>query len=158
MLPSHLTANAAVEKLSINEAHRRLGHISSAAIRHAVMKGFITRIDLDESSKPEFCKPCAKAKSARQPYPQESPTRAEKYRDYIHWDLWGPASVKSLNRHFYMAAQIDDATHETKPYFQEKKSETLRSYKMDEAYIETQTRNRIKTIRSHSDVTADHMI
>ena len=52
VLAPPLTANAAVEKLNINEAHRRLGHISSAAIRHTVMKGFITGIDLDKLSKP----------------------------------------------------------------------------------------------------------
>ena len=90
--PTPLSENAAVEKLTINEAHRQLGHISSAAIRHMVMKGFITGIDLDESSKPKFCEACAKAKSVRQPYPQESYTRAEKYGDCVHWDLWGPAS------------------------------------------------------------------
>ena len=81
-------------------------------------------------------------------YPQESETRAEKYRDYIHWDLWGPASVKSLNGHFYVAAWIDDATWKTKLYFQEKKSKTFNSYKKDEAYIETQTSNCIKTVHS----------
>ena len=96
----------------------------------------------------DFCDACAKAKSTWLPYPQESETRAEKYGDYVHWDLWGPASVKSLNRHFYVAAQIDDATWETKLYFQEKKSETFNSYKKDEAYIETQTGNHIKTVRS----------
>ena len=112
------------------------------------MKGFITRIDLDESSKPEFCEACAKVKSVRQPYPQELYTRAEKYGNCVHWDLWGPASVKSLNGHFYVAAQIEDATRKTKLYFQEKKSKTLRSYKKDEAYIETQTSNCIKTIHS----------
>ena len=47
-----------------------------------------------------------------------------------------------------MAAWIDDATCETKLYFQEKKSETLRSYKTDEAYIETQTGKHIKTVCS----------
>ena len=50
--------NAAVEKMSISEAHRKLGHISSAAIRHTVSKGFITGIALDDDSKPEFCKAC----------------------------------------------------------------------------------------------------
>ena len=89
-----------------------------------------------------------KAKSTRLPYPQESITHAEKYGDCIHWDLWGPASVKSLNGHFYVAARIDDATQETKLYFQEKKSETFNSYRKDEAYIETQTGNRIKTVHS----------
>jgi hypothetical protein len=33
-------------------------------------------------------------------------------------------------------------------YFQGKKSETVKSYKKDEAYIETQSGNRIKTARS----------
>ena len=57
-------------------------------------------------------------------------------------------TVKSLNGHFYMAARIDDATRETKLYFQNKKSETIDSYKLDEAYIETQSGNRIKVVHS----------
>ena len=65
----------------ISEAHRKLGHISSVAIKHAVSKGFITGITLDDNTKPEFCDACAKAKSAHKPFPQESEIRAEKYRD-----------------------------------------------------------------------------
>ena len=129
------TAIAAVEKMSIAEAHRKLGHISSDGIKHAVSKGFITGIDLDETSKPEFCDACEKAKSACQPYPKESDTRAEKYSDRVHWDLWGPASVKSLNGNQYVAARIDDATRKMMLYFQKKKSETFTTYKRDEAYI-----------------------
>ena len=111
------------------------------AISHAVSKGFIARIELDSDSKPEFCKACAKVKAARQPFPKESKTRAEKYGEHVHWDLWGPAMVKSLNGHFYVAARIDNATRETKLYFPNKKSETIDSYKLDEAFIETQTGN-----------------
>ena len=51
--------------------------------------------------------------------------------------------------HFYVAAWIDDATRETKLYFQAKKSQTIDSYKKDRAYIETQTGNQIKTICSN---------
>jgi hypothetical protein len=142
------TANTASTKISISEAHKRLGHISHAAIKHAVSNGLITGIDLDSNSKPEFCEACAKAKSARQPFPKESKTRAQKYGEHVHWDLWGPATVKSLNGNSYAAARIDDATRETKLYFQQKKSETSQSYKKDEAYIETQTGNRIKCVRS----------
>ena len=72
---------------------------------------------------------------------------ATKYREHIHWDLWGPASVRSLSRNSYVVAYIDNATHETVLYFQEKKSQTIDSYKRDEALIETQTRNRIKVAR-----------
>ena len=62
----------------------------------------------------------------------------------MHWDLWGPASVKSLNGNHYVAAQIDDVTRQTKLYFQEKKSQTFDSYKKDEALIENQTGKHIK--------------
>jgi hypothetical protein len=141
-------ANVASTKISINEAHRKLGHISYDAIKHAISKGHITGIELDSDSKPDFCEACAKAKSAREPFPKQSKTRATNYGERVHWDLWGPASVKSLNGHSYVAARIDDASRETKLYFQEKKSQTFDSYKKDEAYIETQTGNRIKASRS----------
>ena len=141
-------AAAASGKMTISEAHRKLGHLAYGAIEHAVSKGYITGIQLDTNSKPEFCDACAKAKSARQPFPKESKTRATKYGERVHWDLWGPATVKSLNGNFYVAARIDDATRETKLYFQSKKSQTVELYKLDEAYIETQTGNRIKVLRS----------
>ena len=143
-----LHANAAAEKMSISEAHRKLGHISSAVIKHAVSNGFITGICLDNNSKPEFCDAYAKAKFTCQSFPKESKNQAEKYGDHVHQDLWGPAAVKSINGNYYLAAWIDDTTRETKLYFQEKKSQTFESYKKDEAYIQTQTRNQIKVVRS----------
>lgn len=136
-------------KMSITEAHKKLGHISYKAISHAASKGYITGNDLETNLKPEFCEACAKAKSAKLPFPKESNTRTKKYGDQVHWDLWGPATVKSLNGHFYVAARIDDATRETKLYFQEKKSQTFESYKKDEAFIRTQTRNQIKVVHSN---------
>ena len=102
-------ANAATGKMDINEAHRKLGHISPVAIKHAISKGYITRIELDKKSKPDFCKACVNAKSARQPFPKQSETHATKHGDCVHWDLWGPARVKSLNGHYYIAARLDDA-------------------------------------------------
>jgi hypothetical protein len=47
-----------------------------------------------------------------------------------------------------VSPDIDDATRQTKPYFQEKKRELVSSYKKDEAYIKTQSGNRTKTSRS----------
>ena len=107
--------------MDINVAHRKFGHIAHAAIKHAVSKGFILGIDLDMNSKPKFCEACAKAKSTMVPFPKESLTRATKYGERVHWDLWGPASVKSLGGNYYVAAHIDDATRETKLYFKRKR-------------------------------------
>jgi len=111
--------------MTISEDHQKLGHIAHAAVKHAVSNNYVTGIKLDSNSKPEFCEACAKAKSARQPFPKESTTRATKFGEQVHWDPWGPASVKSLNGHFYVAARIDDMTRETKLYFQEKKVKLL---------------------------------
>ena len=67
-------ANIAVGKMSISEAHCRLGHISHTVIKHAITSGRITGINLDMDLKPDFCKLCTKAKSAHQPFPKESDT------------------------------------------------------------------------------------
>ena len=141
-------AQLATTKMSINEAHRKFGHIAHAAIKHMVKTGMVTGLELDPDSKPEFCEPCAKSKSNRQPFPKESTTRATKYGERVHWDLWGPATVQSLAGHSYVAARMDDATREMKLYFQKKKSETITSYKKDEAYIKMQTGHGIKYSRS----------
>jgi hypothetical protein len=45
-------ANVTSSKISINEAHRKLGHISYDAIKNAVSKEYITGIELDAESKP----------------------------------------------------------------------------------------------------------
>ena len=83
----------AMVKLIISEAHQKLSHIAPSAIKYMIGKGHITSIQLDPESKPQFCKACAKAKVAQQPFPKESETCTTKYRECIHWDLWGPASV-----------------------------------------------------------------
>ena len=58
------TADMVSRKMFISEAHRKFSHISYLAIKHAISNGFITGIELDSNSKPNFCKACAKAKSA----------------------------------------------------------------------------------------------
>ena len=49
-------------------------HISHTTIKHAITSGQIMGIDLDINSKPEFCEPCAKAKSTHQPFPKKLDT------------------------------------------------------------------------------------
>ena len=138
------TANTISTKVSISDAHQKLGHIAHPAIQHTISKGFITGMEIDSESKPDFCEACAKAKLACQPFPKESKTRAEHFSECVHWDLWGLASVKSLDSYTYVAAHIDDATQETKLFFQKSKSQTFKSYKLDEANIETQTGRQVK--------------
>ena len=91
--------------MTISEVLRRLGHISHTAIKHAISSGQITGINLDMDLKPEFCEPCAKEKSIQQPFPKKLDTQAKTFGEHVHWDLWGPASVKSLSRNLYVAVR-----------------------------------------------------
>jgi hypothetical protein len=45
-------ANVVSGKMTISEAHKKLGHILCGAIKHTISKGFITGITLDLNSKP----------------------------------------------------------------------------------------------------------
>ena len=66
--PSH-TANVAEKQISINELHRRMGHVNHEDLCQMVEKGMITGINLDMSSKTEFCESCMKAKATHKPFP-----------------------------------------------------------------------------------------
>ena len=54
------TANIVSEKMSISEAHREIGHVAHSAIKHAIANGLITGINLDMTSKLDFCEACTK--------------------------------------------------------------------------------------------------
>ena len=51
-------ASIVMVKLTISEAHRKLGHIAPSAIKYAIAKGHITGIQLDPESKPESTGTC----------------------------------------------------------------------------------------------------
>ena len=94
-------------KITISESHWKLSHITPVAIKYAITKAYITSVQIDPELKPKFCKACAKAKVAQQPFPKELETHASKYRECVHWDLWGPAAAQSTSRNWNMAACID---------------------------------------------------
>jgi Pol polyprotein, beta-barrel domain len=64
-------ANVARKSLTLDELHRRIGHISPQAARKLVWDGIITGLDLDMASQPGFCMACAQEKPTRKPVPQK---------------------------------------------------------------------------------------
>ena len=140
-------ANVARTKLTVNELHRVLGHVSQTAVKHAV--SLVDGLELDTESNPEFCDTCVKAKATRQTFPQESKNRAKTYGEVIHTDLWGPAQTTSLGGHSYYISFTDDFSRETKLTFLKQKSEALASYKQYEAWLGRQRAGaKVKTVRS----------
>ena len=79
---------------------------------------------IEIASQPDnnFCETCVKAKITHVPFPAESNTRATKYGEQIHTDVWGPARVASLCGKLYYVSFTDDFSHKTMVTLVKKKS------------------------------------
>ena len=60
-------AGMAAEVVTIEELHRRMGHISPEAARRLVSEGAIEGIELDKSSQLRSCDSCEYAEATRKP-------------------------------------------------------------------------------------------
>ena len=84
------TAASAVEELTLEQFHRRMGHISPEIARQLVNKGFVTgvRLEATSSGDPFFCESCIYAKATRKSVPKERQgERATEFGGEVHSDL-----------------------------------------------------------------------
>jgi len=137
-------ANIASRTMTINELHRKMGHINHDDLKKMVRERMVTGIELNADSKPEFCEVCVRAKAPCQPFPKKSLTQVKGYGDKIVADLWGPAPVESLGRKKYYSLYQDLYSHEEYVNFLRLKSEAFRSYKEYEAWVKVQREAVIK--------------
>lgn len=142
------TAASTKEKMSVDELHRRMGHMAHEAAIKLVKDGLVTGIDLDMSSKPSTCETCEHAKMRRKAIRK---TREDLPEDEIggriHADLWGPAPVQTKKHKRYYASFTDDKSRFTQIYFLREKSEAFDSYRKYEAWLETQRKVKIKCLQ-----------
>lgn len=143
-------ASEKVAKLTLEELHRRLGHIAPDAARRLVQDGVITGIELVGHTTLTSCASCEYAKMTRKQIRKErEEPLAEHFGDEVHMDVWGPSPVESLGGRRYFHLVIDDATRWTFTKPMRTKDGSFQSYKEVEAWAETQHGVRIK--RCHSD-------
>ncbi|KAJ3739967.1 hypothetical protein DFH05DRAFT_1362102, partial [Lentinula detonsa] len=102
-------AARAKEVLTIDELHRRLGHISHEAARTLVNKGLVLGVELEEDSVATVCEPCERAKMTRKPIRRvREGDRAAAVGNEIHSDVWGPAPVETIGHRRYYISFTDD--------------------------------------------------
>ncbi|KAG9225295.1 hypothetical protein CCMSSC00406_0009851 [Pleurotus cornucopiae] len=144
-------AGKVAEVLTINELHRRLGHVSHTAARDMVKKGLIHGVELDESSSATPCDACEYGKMTRKPIQREreETERAKALGDVVHGDLWGPASTETIGGRRYFFGLTDEFSRFSHVYLLRSKNEAFRFYKECEAWWKTQKGVTIK--RFHSD-------
>ncbi|KAI3998406.1 hypothetical protein K525DRAFT_175880, partial [Schizophyllum commune Loenen D] len=88
-------AHAVVEKLTVDNFHRRMGHIAPKAAKNLVAKGFVNGVELDEGEGEVFCESCIFAKQTRRPVHKEREgERAAETGGKVFSDVWGPASTQ----------------------------------------------------------------
>jgi len=66
-----------------------MGHVNHDGLWCMVEKGMVTGINLDMSSKPDFCEACIKAKATCKSFPKESQTEYKTYGDKVMSNVWG---------------------------------------------------------------------
>jgi hypothetical protein len=144
-------ANSAKEVLTLDQFHRRMGHISPEIARRLVTKGFVTGVKLETlpSGEPFFCESCVYAKATRKPLPKiRDGTRATAFGQEVHSDLWGPAPVTTKAGKRYYITFTDDMTRLTHLYLLRSKDEASSAYKEYEMWCDTQLNARVKTLHS----------
>ena len=137
------------EVLSLDELHRRLGHVAHERAKLLVRKGLVEGVELDPDSKLSICESCEWAKGERKAMAKtrERP-RTSAVGEEVHSDLWGPAPVESIGHKQYYVSFTDDYSCYSNVYFLNAKSEAYTAYQYYEAWLKTQHNVRIKTLHS----------
>ncbi len=144
------TANLASAEMTIDELHRKMGHISHKAAEHMVKAHHVDGIRLITELTPQPCDVCIRAKIARTPVPKarSSQQAAKDLGDRIHSDLWGPAQVQALTGELYAITFTDEAKAWSELEGLTTKNLAFKVYKDYEASLLTQFGKPIKEFHS----------
>lgn len=126
--------------------HRRLGHMSEKGLDLLVKKDLLKNL-----KKPcmDFCEHCMYGKAHRIQF-QPSKHRSRGILDYVHTDVWGPASVTSKGGSRYFVTFVDDYSRYAWIYFLKHKNEEFDTFKKWKAMGENRTGKKLKTLRSNN--------
>jgi hypothetical protein len=130
-------AEPTIIKLTLNQLHHRLGHRNHKAILKMHTEGRLPGIKLTSRNITE-CRNCLLSKAARAPIAAKRMSLlAAKFGDYIHLDVWGPATVRSLLEHaHYVLIIMDNATRWAEAPAMQHKSNAFAKYVAWEAHEE----------------------
>jgi hypothetical protein len=107
--------------------------------------GHIVSIELVDTEE-VFCKACVQAKPHHKLFPHQAENHAEDFGDLIHMDLWGAASVESINHKRHTLNFKDDATRWTNIDYLVTKDQLLKSYQTFKKSLKVQHGVMIKAL------------
>jgi len=150
-------ANIAVEAVTLEQLHRRMGHMSPGIAKKLVTEGFVTGVCLVSTANAEFfCELCVYAKAMRKSVPKaRKGEHAKKFGEEVHPDLWGPAPVETKGGRRYYITFINDYTCMTHLYLLHTKANAFDAYKDFEAWSGNQLKVPICVL--HSDRRGEYL-
>ena len=117
------------EVLTLEDLHRRMGHIAPEAAKQMVSIGAVDGIKLDLTSTIQSCNFCKYATTTRKPITKTRVTPwAKKFGEKIHSDIWGPLPVKTPGQKQYYVSFMDDYTRWTHLVLLASKDQTFEEY------------------------------
>jgi hypothetical protein len=104
-----IIASAAMETVTMEDLHKRMGHISTGVVKKMVEDNLVDGVKLDKSSSIQSCGSCEYAKAHRKPiWKEQELPRASNLGEEVHSDAWGPAPVQTINSREYYSSFTDD--------------------------------------------------
>ncbi|XP_047953855.1 uncharacterized mitochondrial protein AtMg00300-like [Salvia hispanica] len=87
--------------------HNKIGHMSAKGLN--ILKKHAILSDSDVHDDLPFCDTCVLGKQHKVSFPTPTPANVSKdILEYVHMDVWGPASVSTHSGAVYFLSIIDD--------------------------------------------------
>ncbi|GJV13132.1 putative ribonuclease H-like domain-containing protein [Tanacetum coccineum] len=137
-------------KATIDESnlwHRRLGHINFKTMNKLVRGNLVRGLPSKLFENDQTCVACQKGKQHKASCKTKTVSSICKPLQLLHMDLFGPVSMKSINKKSYCLVVTDDFSRFSWVFFLATKDETPEILKNFITGIENQTNHKVKTIR-----------
>ena len=123
--------------------HQRLGKQS---LRDTISKRLVDGVSVSKATELSFCEGCVEGKIYRKPF---KPVGTAKLQ-LVHSDVCDPMTTESIGGKKYFVTFIDDYSRCCSVYFMKHKSAVLEKFKEFETATTTDSRNRIRRLRTDS--------
>jgi hypothetical protein len=127
--------------------HERFGHLNFRYMQQLSKKILVDGLPDIHFSK-GVCEGCVLGKHPQEKFDKGKSQRASAPLDLIHSDLMGPFPHPSIRKARFVLIFVDDFSRFTWIYFLRKKSEVFQHLKDFKALVETQSRKKIKVLRT----------
>ncbi|GJW92448.1 putative ribonuclease H-like domain-containing protein [Tanacetum coccineum] len=137
-------------KATIDESnlwHRRLGHINFKTMNKLVRGNLVRGLPSKLFENDHTCVACQKGKQHKASCKTKTVSSICKPLQLLHMDLFGPVSIRSINKKSYCLVVTDDFSRFSWVFFLATKDETPEILKNFITGIENQIDHKVKTIR-----------